>query len=254
MTPQRPDTHVREAQSIARLHVAFADAGWTCQELSTVNDYGEDLVVRVFERYEGTRRATPWIFFVQAKSTASPEHYVRDEGRSFSYPLTRQHVESWQGFQQPVFLSLWDAKTDRTYWADVQASNCVYWTDAGHPWARIPKDNFLDQTSLPKLRDRTRACYEQLERELEGSEVLVDVLRKCGIQVQHEPQAGTALVEQADGSAQWHLFGPAANSMRVITERSGATAEQVFEAMLHYLKSIPANEQPSWLLDLKRAT
>jgi hypothetical protein len=111
--PRRPRSHHLEDLSRKRLHDAFGAVGWTVEDLR--KDYGEDLFVRIFQ--DG--RATPLCFFVQAKATDNLERHLA-KGERLTFPVERRHVDHWQQFWEPVILSLWDSKDDRTYWTCVQ--------------------------------------------------------------------------------------------------------------------------------------
>ena len=73
---QRPRSHRIEDLSRNRLRDAFNSVGWVVEDLR--KDYGEDLLVRIFE--QGV--ATPVAFFVQAKATDRIEDYTNADGTS----------------------------------------------------------------------------------------------------------------------------------------------------------------------------
>src|SRR4051812_24653587 len=111
--PKRTREHELEALSRHQLHDLFIKAGWTVEDIQ--HDYGEDLFVRIFNQ----GHATHWTFFVQAKATDHIERYRSKDGKSLSYPLDRDHLDSWVKFWEPVILTLWDAQSGVTYWAAI---------------------------------------------------------------------------------------------------------------------------------------
>jgi uncharacterized protein DUF4365 len=144
--PQRPRSHEVEDLSRNRLREAFNGVGWTVEDLR--KDYGEDLLVRIFDN----GIATPLSFFVQAKGTDVIQNYVSGTGPIF-VPLKRGHVNHWMEFSEPVFVALWDSKADLIYWNCVQT---YFSTEEGKTAladttdsVRIPVDRPLDATGLP---------------------------------------------------------------------------------------------------------
>src|SRR5712664_1653555 len=107
---RRPRSHQIEDLSRDRVRSAFNSLGWTVEDLR--KDYGEDLLVRIFE----TGVATPLMFFTQCKGTDSVENYISRGKRKLLFPVKMRHIEHWDRFWEPVILSVWDSKTDRTYW------------------------------------------------------------------------------------------------------------------------------------------
>ncbi len=77
--PRRPRQHVIEDFARAALRDTFAGQGWTTEDLN--EDYGLDMLVRVFER----GKATPWCFFVQSKATEQFSRLRLKDGRGLSF-------------------------------------------------------------------------------------------------------------------------------------------------------------------------
>ena len=77
-----------------RLHAAFESYGWTVEDLA--KDYGEDLLVRIFDR----GIATPYSFFVQAKATDRIAAYIRQD--MVAFPIETGHLRHWVRFSEPV--------------------------------------------------------------------------------------------------------------------------------------------------------
>ena len=112
--PSRPRSHSLEDVSIAHLTSCFAGVGWTTERLSS--DYGEDLLVRVFER----TRATEYSFFVQAKATDNLSQFLIHDGEVISFPIDGDHAKYWLHFWEPVILTVYDAASHVTYWTCIQ--------------------------------------------------------------------------------------------------------------------------------------
>lgn len=113
--PKRPRQHVLEDLARARLHRDFSSIGWSVEDLD--KDYGEDLLVRVFEG----NRATPWSFYVQSKATDRLDKLRLKDGLHLAVPLASAHLQHWSLFWEPVVLTVYDAKRDVTYWEVVQS-------------------------------------------------------------------------------------------------------------------------------------
>lgn len=109
----RPRSHQLEDQSRTKLRQLFESAGWTVDEIH--KDYGEDLIVRIFEG----GRATSDYFLVQVKATDDIRRFVNVQGVA-EIPVRTSTAVAWNGMVQPVLLILWDARADLLYWSHVQ--------------------------------------------------------------------------------------------------------------------------------------
>jgi hypothetical protein len=192
--PKRPRSHQLEDISRSRLHRIFAGNGWTVEDLS--KDYGEDLLVRIFDH--GV--STPLSFFVQAKATDNLPHFLSKRTNSFGCPVSTEHLKHWARFQEPVILTLWDSQSDETFWT------CVQEAKTGHRRAspsmrmtahiRIPCENRLDDRGLRHLRLFTLARYKRLMREAAGAKTLIDLLKsEFNIEVEYSPKNGIVSVQ-----------------------------------------------------------
>lgn len=90
----------------------FLERGWTAQKVTP--DYGEDLMVRIFE--DGA--STPYIFFVQVKGMKA--HGLTQKRKQYDYSIENDHYESWMSFWQPMFLVVWDHSNQSGRWEWVQ--------------------------------------------------------------------------------------------------------------------------------------
>jgi hypothetical protein len=112
--PKRPRSHLIEDQSRQRLRDLFGQLGWVMRDLYP--DYGEDFLVRVFNN----GIATHYSFFIQAKGTDHIEKCIRKNKEYLTYPVDIEHLEHWENFWEPVVLTVWDSKSDTTYWEIIQ--------------------------------------------------------------------------------------------------------------------------------------
>jgi len=106
---RRPRSHEIEDLSRTRLRQAFNSSGWTVEDLG--HDYGEDCLVRIFER----GLATPFAFFVQAKATDRIDKYMHKDQRNLVFPIKTDHLRHWGKLWQPVVLAVfetWDGALD----------------------------------------------------------------------------------------------------------------------------------------------
>jgi len=236
--PRRPRSHQLEELSRDRLHTAFGAIGWTVEDLH--HDYGEDLLVRIFEREKATR----YQFFVQAKATDHIERYLQKDGRSLSYPVSTDHVEHWRQFWEPVILAVWDAGEDITYWECVQTfldrrMRQGTWKSAKTIRISIPKDNILNEKGLRRVFVRTRSRFERFEREREGGQVLVNLLEeKLHLEIEYAPQFGILIVGKPGGEGEVIAFGRFASMLEDLHRKYGVSPYETFRASLDLMKQI----------------
>jgi hypothetical protein len=107
--PKRPRSHELEDLSRVQLRNLFSQQGWVVWDLHP--DYGEDLFVRIFSK----RAATQYSFFIQAKATDHIEKYIQKDGEHIRFPIKMDHIQHWENFWEPVVLTIWDAKSNKTY-------------------------------------------------------------------------------------------------------------------------------------------
>jgi hypothetical protein len=84
---QHPRSHRIEDLSRNRLRDAFNSVGWIVGALR--EDYGEYLLVRIFEQSV----ATPLAFFVQAKGTDRIEDYTNADETSVLFPTEKRRTQ-----------------------------------------------------------------------------------------------------------------------------------------------------------------
>jgi Domain of unknown function (DUF4365) len=227
MAPQRPASHVISEEGVASIKKSFRSVGWATQEIGREFDYGEDLLVRIFENSQ----ATPYTFFVQAKSATGTR--VVGDGRYLSCRVKHSHLQSWETFWEPVIFAVWDSTDDVTYWELVQAPERPAKQSQTGARLYVPTDNILDPEGLARIAARTRLRHQQLQREQQGAEVLVGMLENLlGVTIYYRPQAGLLAVGDRSGSLQVTVFGRLKERLERLEELSGQPLESLAEDML----------------------
>lgn len=229
--PKRPRSHQLEDISRSRLHRIFEEAGWTVEDLS--KDYGEDLLVRIFENGS----ATPLSFFVQAKATDNLSRY-RDENSNFiRYPVKSEHLAHWNRFQEPVLLTLWESQSDKTFWTFVQHVFAQLHATCDlkeRKTIKIPIscDDLIDSEGLHRIQSLTKARYARLEHESEGAEFLVEMLRDAiGGKIEYSPN-GILITEKATDQVEAILFGDLAERFDQAAANRNITHEEALKLAL----------------------
>lgn len=144
----RPRSHVLETQSRNRLERLFTDECWTVEHIRS--DYGEDLLVRIFEN----DIASPYYFYVQVKATDKIERFrTASNALEVTVPVTQ--ANTWLELAQPLFLMLWDASADVWHWCHVQtfllSQDGRDRMSRGEASVRLPIANYLNATNLTVL-------------------------------------------------------------------------------------------------------
>jgi hypothetical protein len=241
--PKRPRTHKLADQAINRLHAQFEQCGWTVEDLS--KDYGEDLFVRIFEN----ELATPYSFFVQAKATDNIAKHLRSEADVFGFPIETGHLRHWIRFSEPVFLTLYDSSSDRTFWVCVQSA--VGPTGVSDKTYKkkslsiaVPCRNLLDSDGLLRMRGITKLRFERNDRERRGAELLIDILEeRFNFKVdQYDPDNDFVQID-TDLGAEYFWLGATAQLLEKIIARSGMKKEEVQEVLVERLEAWLAEPQ-----------
>lgn len=214
MSPKRPRSHILEDSSRNLLHSTFTQRGWVVWDLHP--DYGEDLFVRIF--IDGV--ATHYSFFVQAKATDHIEKYMSKDGEYFNFPIDVEHVKYWSQFWEPVILTVWDAKSDITYWEVIQDfldTNPLGELKQKRIRVDIPIGNVLDEQGLQNIYERTTSRFERFERVYQGAYVLKDVLEELSTKVVYDIGSEMMTIEKPSGMMELIFFGKLGNAL--ITKR-----------------------------------
>jgi len=245
--PQRPREHIIEDLARMQLHQTFAKVGWASENLD--KDYGEDILVRIFE----AGKATPWSFFVQSKGTDNLERYMSKDQKNIFFPIKSKHIEHWSRFWEPVVLAIYDARTETTYWEVIQTYLEAV-KDSKHKKTRksisvhVPTDNLLDVEGLQRIRNRTKNRFQRFEAQKEGAEILIDELsEKWGVDIEYDPEFGILMLPKGEfhpeptGGHTVIAFGKFASQLERIQEKHGIDPESAFgnsiELMLQVVKA-----------------
>jgi hypothetical protein len=242
--PKRPRSHELEDLSRNCLHEVFTRRGWTVENLA--KDYGEDLLIRIFSKGS----TTPLSFFVQAKATDKIDKFLNKTETFLVYPVRHDHLKHWGDFWQPVILTVWDSKSNITYWECIQTfcETTLKRDRIKHSKSigiRIPVDNKLNQEGLARIEARTRARFKRFARERDGAEELMRILKdEFGLEVEYDPQFGFLSIPEGrfvpdpSGQAQWFFFGRAAAQIKRLQERMGKTSDEIVRGSLLALKQV----------------
>ena len=234
--PKRAHAHVLEDRSRNKLTTLFETEGWTVERIT--RDYGEDLLVRIF--LDG--RPSSLFFFVQAKATTTLSRMLIQSGAYLSVPVSADHLELWNEFWPPVFLTVWDERNDVTYWECVQTSVAMAPRRRPQPGAArlwVPTVNILDRRGIQRILARTETRFSRLEREKQGAEHLVAVLReKLGLAIEYDPQFGMLQVPEGrfvpapGGSQQMFPFGRFARELQKIARLLGVSPDEAYHIVI----------------------
>jgi hypothetical protein len=217
-------------------------------------DYGEDLLVRVFE--DGV--ATPLMFFTQCKGTDSVGNYISRGKRKLLFPVKMRHIEHWDRFWEPVILSVWDSKTDRTYWECIQSYLSSHYGKVALAKAnetkadtlRIPVENVLDGHGLARIKSITRIRFERFELERTGAQVLVKLLEEqLNLKIEYNPKAGILITEAPGESPTFRVFGSALEMLEELRPRFGCLLDETLNITLRlfiqWWNSLPPDKRDS---------
>lgn len=241
---KRPREHVLEDLARAKLHAIFASSGWSTDDLNA--DYGEDLLVRIFE----SGIATHWSFFVQSKATDHLDRYLLRDGKTIAFSIESEHVQHWSRFWEPVILAIYDGKTEVTYWETIQDYLDACRVSLSERMAQsitihVPVDNTFDPDGLRRLRNRTKARFERFQLQREGASVLLDELRRqWGVSIEYDPEAGILLLPKghfqadASGGVSVTAFGRFAAQLARLQKNHRLDPQRAFEESLDLMQKI----------------
>jgi Domain of unknown function (DUF4365) len=232
--PRRPISHRLETKARDQLKKIFHDIGWTCEDLH--QDYGEDLLVRIFK----DERATPLSFFVQSKGTSDIEKLRKNEFCFRCDNITCEHIRHWSSFREPVFLTIYDEKTELTYWEHIQ-----YFTTSDMGKKRlnqntkksrtsvdIPMGNLLCKEGIDRIHNLTQNQYRMLSSAQHGAEILIELLEEhAGIIVDDYSIGDESIHYKKEGEEATRIivFGKMSELLN-ICEKLGADIGQIFTA------------------------
>jgi len=237
--PKRPRSHQLEAEARRQLKDLFdGSEGWSINDLH--EDYGEDLLVRIFEE----EKATPFSFYVQSKATDSI-HRFKKKSLRFSVPISTAHLEQWSGFWEPVFLTLYDSRSRKTYW------ECIQVFLEGRKGSKrlkkfnksvtidIPETNLLDKRGLRRILNITKARFRRHRDEEAGAKVLLSLLEeRAGLQaIEYSPSSGMLWLKDRKKRSEVVFFGRMQPVIDFLIEREGSFNRWFKGALIRMEKS-----------------
>jgi hypothetical protein len=129
----------------------------------TEKDYGYDLVVFTFNdkgEFENGQ------INLQLKATDSLE--VLKDGKTITFSIRRADYNQWRHEPMPVFLIIYDAQNEKSYWLYFQAycekRNISLPADQGEITVHISTDNVVDKDAIAKFREYKIAVLRQIEQ------------------------------------------------------------------------------------------
>jgi hypothetical protein len=159
-------------------------------------------------------------------------------GAYVSVPVTPEHVELWNEFWPPVVLTLWDEASDVTYWECIHSAVAIAPQRRQRPGATriwIPITNILDGRGIQRLLARTENRFLRHERERQGAEHLIAVLRdNLGLEIVYDPQFGVLEVPEGlfiptpGAGPRIYPFGRFAKELAALARALGVSTEEAF--------------------------
>jgi len=232
--PRRTRSHVLEDHSRNRLREVFVQEGWTVEDLD--KDYGEDMFVRIFEG----GNTTPFSFFVQAKATDNLQKYRRRHPEDLAFRVERGHVRHWMLFAEPVFLTIFDAASNKTYWVCVQdALHDAKSPNAGSIKKKtvlvtIPLRNLLNEDGVTRMKGITKLRFGRLDRRHEAIDLLLDIVKSKGIHVTiFDPDGGLLSIKNDDGGSEDFYFGDLRELITELQGKLNLSTDELLRRALH---------------------
>lgn len=238
---KRPRSHVLGDIAVTKTSQLFVEHGWTSEVI--LHDYGEDLLVRVFDNDVATSK----LFFLQSKSTEDVSNFRRNDGY-IKYKFKPDHISMWNELRHPVIVTLYDAKTDIIYWQDVQ----WYLRDAA--LSRKEPSSFLFHDEKTLTRDKfaefeshIAARYQVFEDVNNSSKELEDALQEhYGMGVNFGADGVIMLpngtfTKDKEGGSNVFFFGAVASLLEELEEQHEVDVRQVImEQVEEQLKIVNA--------------
>jgi hypothetical protein len=221
MSPKRPRSHLNADLSVTRIQEAFLSMGWTVEILN--QDYGEDLLVRIFD----DENATPYTFYVQAKSTDRTRKRGGDHVR---YAITFDHLQHWTELWDPVFLMLWEKESGNVLWDMIQQPSTPIDTSGKKAKVLIPRCQTLNPEGLENIRAKTISRHQRLAREQSATDALVSLLKEAtGADVQYDANAGIMSITEENGRPSFVFFGHMQRIVDALCKGRGVSVEELLE-------------------------
>ena len=187
------------------------------------------MLVRLFE----AEIATPYAFFVQAKATDNFERYRTAESGRIRFQIETGHVRHWIRFSEPVFLTLYDSKSEKTYWVCIQSALPErHLSDEEYRkkfvTIDIPEVNLLDSDGLLRIQGITKLRFDRIEREREGARILIEILEgRFKFRVDHySPLNEYIEITNEHGEMEMIFFGDFAERMKGYIKKANMPGEE----------------------------
>jgi hypothetical protein len=144
---RRTRAHVIADLSVNHVEKRVLQCGWTVQRFSP--DYGLDLLITTFNRRGEIENGDVRI---QIKATDAIK--VVSGQSAIAVRLEWRDVVYWLNEPLPVILVIYDAKSDRAWWVDLQGSirKESRQAPAAQLTIRVPQANVLDTESVRRFR------------------------------------------------------------------------------------------------------
>jgi Domain of unknown function (DUF4365) len=217
----RTQSHILEARSRDRVRTAFHDLGFVVDDLH--QDYGEDMLVRIFK--DGF--ATPYSFFVQVKATEKLKN--ADVVR-----LRTLHIRHWKRLIQPVFVIVWNATTESATWEAISHAiedSSIDLIQQKTLSVHIPQGNRFDEDGIRRMANIARTRFDMARRERDGSALLRELLEKhTKLKVSEYSAHDEALVlKYPDGHYEFCIFGEFAEMLHLMGLNGKKFKKYLFE-------------------------
>jgi hypothetical protein len=210
---------------------AFLSQGWSVETLD--KDYGEDLLIRIFDDGE----ATPYSFYVQAKSAESLRH--SKDGAYVRYPIDFDHIRHWNDFWDPVFLMLWDRQADALIWEMIQEPELPLDMSGKKAKVLVPRDHELTLDGLRAIRRKTLARHRRFQREKAGSEILVEALEgSLDAKIDYDPQSGVMVIDRANNGVEFRFFGELHQMISKLAGLHGISEEEIIRKAIRNFSDV----------------
>src|SRR5205814_736588 len=111
------------------------------------------------------------------------------------------HIEYWRQFWEPVILTVWDAKSNITYWESIQKyleELDESKSERKNVRVAIPTKNILDTDGVIHIARYTKSRYIENQQALEGAETLKELLKNVlEAEIAYVPKHGILLIVHA---------------------------------------------------------
>lgn len=247
---RRPRSHSIGDRAQTRVRQRFEDAGFVVNELP--RDYGEDLLVRIFQR----KLATPFAFLVQSKGggrTRKRRQTTLDGGeRGYRISVTQRHLAQWRDLALPVLVTYWDENEDETYWSFIPTERHVWPNPTSNPEIQdasisVPITNVLDKNGIEEIRVIVVKRHALIRQMAQCITALINLLSKKSTlrRIECDPANMLIIYSDSQESEKTEVFtflGTAAELMHLHAERTGLTSDDIVSLLNQEARSARINK------------